>query len=121
LLLLVTLLVLMLLVEALLLMVFVGLLLVLLVMLLLLAVMAGGMVTGGRVGRTGLGLGEGLVVGSCEGLEIQHHIPSPTEVLTHKDRAKDIHLIFTDSILVYFIQRDRTSLLEKGWWCNQCR
>jgi len=56
-----------------------------------------------------------------DGLESQHRMPIPAEVVTKKDMAKDICLIFTDHISVSFIQKDKTSVKAMGRWCKLCR
>ena len=56
-----------------------------------------------------------------DGLEAHHYIPSEIELETKKDKAKDLHLIFTEIVSVNFTQTDGTGSLVKGHWCLPCR
>ncbi|KAF8237001.1 hypothetical protein L208DRAFT_1521562 [Tricholoma matsutake] len=55
-----------------------------------------------------------------DGLHRQHRISTSSEVLTQKDKAKDLRLIFTDKVQVTFI-KDNSTETPHGHWCNICK
>jgi hypothetical protein len=57
---------------------------------------------------------------SEDGLHTQHRIPITAEVLTQKDKAKDLRLIFSDKVKASFIKDGSTETL-RGRWCNICK
>jgi hypothetical protein len=56
-----------------------------------------------------------------DGLEEHHLTIIPSTVLTQKDQARDLHLIFTDKVTVKFILKDNTVETPARRWCNICK
>ena len=56
-----------------------------------------------------------------DGLQDNHRINVPSEVLTQKDKARDLRLIFTDKITVKFVLKDNSVETPTRRWCNICK
>jgi len=54
-------------------------------------------------------------------LHDHHHISSPLVVQSKKELARDIWLIFTDTMKVKFVLKDNRVEMPSRHWCNICK